>query len=135
MNKDVRIKSLKDSIGGIVKLPVNKIILVKGGEILADDAETLASRGICQGTVITYIENVGNQPVELIQPAHEVKKFMREVSAALKREPTSLDEIADKLIAGEFETTNHLRDLLDKDLAEELGISLVVRSQIKKMLQ
>ena len=60
---------------------------------------------------------------------------MREVAVKLEREPTSLDEIADKLIAGEFETKKDLRDLLDKDTAEELGISLKVRSQIKKMLQ
>ena len=132
----MKIMSLKDSIGGLVGLPVEKMILVKGGEKLADDAQTLASRGIRQGSVITYTENVGTQPVELIQPAHEVKTFMREVAVKLEREPTSLDEIADKLIAGEFETKKKdLRDLLDKETAEELGISLKVRSQIREMLQ
>ena len=38
MNENMKIMSLKDSIGGLVGLPVEKMILVKGGEKLADDA-------------------------------------------------------------------------------------------------
>jgi hypothetical protein len=36
---------------------------------------------------------------------------MRKVATALNREATSLDEIADKLIAGEFETKEDLKNL------------------------
>jgi hypothetical protein len=36
---------------------------------------------------------------------------MRKIATALKREATSLDEIADKLIEGEFETKDELKDL------------------------
>jgi hypothetical protein len=58
-----------------------------------------------------------------------VKIFLRQVAAALKREPTSLDEIADKLIAGEIVTKNQLKDL-HQNIAQECGLTLLVRSQI-----
>jgi hypothetical protein len=58
---------------------------------------------------------------------------LREVSTLLKKEPTSFDEIADVLIANEIVTKNQLKDL-HKEIAEEVGLNLYVRSQIKKML-
>ena len=60
---------------------------------------------------------------------------MREVSAALKRDPTSLDEIADKLIAGEFETKEDLREIDWDNAPEEWGLSLRVCNMVKKMLK
>ena len=60
---------------------------------------------------------------------------MREVSAALKRDPTSLDEIADKLIAGEYETKEDLREINWDKAPEELGLSLRVRTMIKRLLE
>ena len=120
---------MRDRIGGIVSIPVDELLLVKDGVPLVDDAQTLASKGICQGTLVTFIKKACTQPVELIQPAQEVKIFLRQVAAALKREPTSLDEIADKLIAGEIVTKNQLKDL-HQNIAQECGLTLLVRSQI-----
>ena len=57
---------------------------------------------------------------------------MREVAISLKKEPTSFDEIADELIAGGFETKDQL--VLDRELAENLGLNLLVQNEIKKML-
>jgi hypothetical protein len=58
-----------------------------------------------------------------------------EVSIALKRDPTSLDEIADKLIAGEYETKEDLREINWDKAPEELGLSLRVRTMIKRLLE
>jgi hypothetical protein len=64
---------------------------------------------------------------------HEVKEFFREVAISLKKEPTSFDEIADKLIAGGFETKDQLV-FNRKFAAEDLGINLLIQNEIKKML-
>jgi hypothetical protein len=45
-----------------------------------------------------------------------------------------LDAVADKLIAGEIVTKNQLKGL-DKDIAQECGLTLLVRNQIKQMLE
>ena len=105
MNKNTKIKELRDRIGGAASIPVVTLLLVKDGVLLADDAQTLASEEICEGTIVTCIKKVD------AAPAHEVKQFMRKVATALNREATSLDEIADKLIAGEFETKEDLKNL------------------------
>ena len=119
----MQIKSLRDRIGDLISIPVDKLILVKGEILLKDDTQNLASRGICPGTTITYIENVGSKTIEHIQPAQEVKEFLRKVAIALKKEPTSFDEIADELIANEIATKNQLKDL-HKEIAQEVGLNL-----------
>jgi hypothetical protein len=48
---------------------------------------------------------------------------LRKVAIALKKEPTSFDEIADELIANEIVTKNQLKDL-HKEIAQEVGLNL-----------
>jgi hypothetical protein len=60
---------------------------------------------------------------------------LREVAVTLKREPLSLDEIADKLFAGEFETKNDLREINWDKAPEEWGLSLRVCNMIKLLLE
>jgi hypothetical protein len=38
MNEKTKIKELRDRIGGIVSIPVDELLLVKDGNLLADDA-------------------------------------------------------------------------------------------------
>ena len=46
-----------------------------------------------------------------------------------------MDEIADKLIAGEFETKEDLREIDWDNAPEEWGLSLRVCNMVKKMLK
>jgi hypothetical protein len=38
MNQNMQIKALRDLIGDLINFPVDKLILVKGGVLLEDDA-------------------------------------------------------------------------------------------------
>jgi hypothetical protein len=104
----MQVKDLRDRLSGIVNIPVDKLCLVKGKTVLDNDSETLASRGICTGTIFTYIEKVKPQPVEPIQPGDEVRDFLAEVATALNKPANSFDKIADELIAEEFETKDEI---------------------------
>jgi hypothetical protein len=59
---------------------------------------------------------------------------MREAALTLNQEPTSLEELADELIKGGFETKEELK-YLTKGIAEEMDMSLKVRNMIKFLLQ